>query len=101
MLRIKKAILPVRCMLRIKKAILPVRCMLRIKKAILPVSAARPSGAVVGGKKVHVQDQEAHTRESKRQTLKPTKGSQDSVSHAEFWSSAVFTQNARIKAGDT
>jgi hypothetical protein len=45
------------------EAILPVRCMLRIKKAILPVSAASPSGAVVGGKKVHVQDQEAHTRE--------------------------------------
>jgi hypothetical protein len=37
--------------------------MLRIKKAILPVSAASPSGAVVGGKKVHVQDQEAQTRE--------------------------------------
>jgi hypothetical protein len=54
----------------LERAILPVRCMLRIKKAILPVSAASPSGAVVGGQKVHVQDQETQTRESKRQTLK-------------------------------
>jgi hypothetical protein len=43
--------------------------MLRIKKAILPVSAASPSGAVVGGKKVHAQDQEAQPQESRRQTL--------------------------------
>jgi hypothetical protein len=53
----------------LERAILPVRCMLRIKKAILPVSAASPSGAVVGGKKVHAQDQEAQPQESRRQTL--------------------------------
>jgi hypothetical protein len=37
-----------------------------LERAILPVSAASLLGAVVGGQKVHVQDQEAHTRELRR-----------------------------------